>query len=179
MDVLGPHSAKIQYPTPQKFREAFMMMQVKLNNLHPPFISIPSSSVVEQWSAEVKVLGSNLVRAVFSFFPFFLFFDCITMKGPREREASQPAYDLRFRAPFGCPGRWSQGEFFFNVTLHVLGIDFDAECHEIQCNISTSVESAYLQFIQILMLNVMKFNATHVPQQKVFYTNFDAGCLEI
>ena len=30
-----------------------------------------------------------------------------TMKGPRKREASQPAYDLRFRAPFGCPGRWS------------------------------------------------------------------------
>ena len=30
-----------------------------------------------------------------------------TMKGPRKREASQPAYDLRFRAPFGCTGRWS------------------------------------------------------------------------
>ena len=42
------------------------------------------------------------------------------MKGPRKREASQPAYDLRFRAPFGCPGRWSQGDNFglrFNFFL--------------------------------------------------------------
>ena len=28
------------------------------------------------------------------------------MKGPRKREASQLAYNLRFGAPFGCPERW-------------------------------------------------------------------------
>ena len=30
-----------------------------------------------------------------------------TWKGPRQREASRPAYDLRFWEPFGFPGTWS------------------------------------------------------------------------
>ena len=48
-----------------------MMMYFILNNLHPLDMSIPNSSVAEHWTVEVKVPGSNLARAVFSFFLFF------------------------------------------------------------------------------------------------------------
>ena len=54
-----------------------MMMYFILNNLHPLDMSIPNGSVAEHWSVDVKVPGSNLARAVFSFFLFFLFFDRI------------------------------------------------------------------------------------------------------
>ena len=44
------------------------------NNLHPIDMSIPISSVAEHWTVEVKVPGSNLARAVFSFFSLFSLF---------------------------------------------------------------------------------------------------------
>ena len=40
----------------------------------------------------------------------------LIMKGPRKREASQPAYDLRFRAPaLRVPWKMELGENFFLV----------------------------------------------------------------
>ena len=44
------------------------------------------------------------------------------MKGPRKREASQPAYDFRFRHPSGALEDGARGWDFFRVSLYVLGI---------------------------------------------------------
>ena len=52
----------------------------------------------------------------------------VTWKGPHKREASRPAYDLRFRATFGCPGvNWENMEEFEESGEDEDGSDSDLE----------------------------------------------------